>query len=55
MASKVKLVCTICDTDAEVPLCCEKGMHIKGGELVCNLCGTEKTVPICCGRSMKNS
>ncbi len=44
------LKCTICDTDIEVPMCCEKEMALKKGKLSCQMCGDNKDIPICCGK-----
>ena len=47
------LMCTICGTDMEVPMCCSKEMAIVNGELTCKLCGNEEDIPICCGKEVK--
>ncbi len=47
------LTCTICGTDIEVPMCCEKEMWIEDNVLVCEMCGNQKNIPICCGKGMK--
>ncbi|MEK6903197.1 MAG: hypothetical protein AABW64_00950 [Nanoarchaeota archaeon] len=43
--------CTICGTEINVPLCCEKQMEIVDSELVCSLCGSNQEIPICCNQN----
>lgn len=47
------LKCTICDTDIEVPMCCEKDMTVKDGKLACTMCGDNKEIPVCCDKKME--
>ena len=47
------LMCTVCGTDIEIPMCCEKEPAIVEGMLVCKLCGSEQEIPICCGKEVK--
>jgi len=47
------LVCTMCGTDIEVPMCCEGDMKVEEDKLMCSMCGNEKNIPICCGKQMK--
>jgi len=44
------LKCTICGTEIEVPLCCEREMNVSDGTLRCMLCNTKKQISICCGK-----
>jgi len=49
-----KLVCRICGTEREVPLCCEKSMMVRDDLLCCcqnETCGYEP-IPECCGQKM---
>ena len=46
------MVCTICDTTIEVPLCCQDDMAIENDKLVCTMCGNQQHIPICCGKQM---
>ncbi len=43
----------MCDTEIEVPMCCQGSMEVKKGVLVCVMCGNDKSIPICCGKEMK--
>ena len=47
------LVCVMCGTDIEVPMCCEGDMEVEGDMLTCTMCGNQKNIPICCGKGMK--
>ncbi len=53
MKGHANLICKICNTDIEVPMCCEREMEFKQGKLICKLCGSEQGMPICCGEKMK--
>ncbi len=49
----VGMVCEVCGTEIEVPLCCNEPMAYKDGVMVCSLCGADEEVQICCGKKMK--
>ena len=50
-----KLVCRICGTERDVPICCDKSMIVKDDYLLCccqsESCGYEP-IPECCGQKM---
>ncbi len=49
----VSLVCEVCGTNLESPLCCNEPMEYKDGVFVCAFCGANEEVQICCGKKMK--
>jgi hypothetical protein len=57
MVKKVsnKLVCSICGSEKEVPVCCNQSMIVKDDYLLC-CCSKEcayQPIPECCGKKMK--
>lgn len=49
-----KLVCNICGSEKEVPICCDKSMLVKNDFLLC-CCSEEcgyQPIPECCGQKM---
>lgn len=50
-----KLICDICGSEKEIPLCCEASMLVKDDYLLC-CCSSEcnhKQIPACCGQAMR--
>ena len=51
-----KLVCSICGSEREVPVCCDKSMMVKDDYLLCccskgEECGYQP-IPVCCELKM---
>jgi len=50
-----KLICSICGSEKEVPVCCDKSMMVKDDYLLC-CCSKEcgyQPIPECCGIKME--
>jgi hypothetical protein len=49
-----ELICEICGSKKDVPICCDKSMMVKDGYLLC-CCSKEcgyQSIPECCGTKM---